>query len=119
MEREGYKDEERRKRKEEDDRRRIKIKSWLKIKKEKIRFMKNEGGGHLDVVLEDHQHPSTVSSTLGEGRDIEQGVNNSGVLGREGAIVNVICERSQPNNGPESIHPDRQNTAAAEVKQRV
>ena len=67
MEREGYKDEERRKRKEEDDRRRIKIKSWLKIKKEKIRFMKNEGGGHQDVVLEDRQHPSTLSSTLGEG----------------------------------------------------
>ena len=115
MEREGYKDEETRMRKEEDDRRRVKIKSWLKTKKEKIRSMKNEDGGHQDVVLEDRQHQSTLSSILGEGRGIQQGVNNLGVLGREGAVDNAICERSQPNNGPENMYPDRQNTAAAEV----
>ena len=115
MEREGYKDEETRMRKEEDDRRRVKIKSWLKTKKEKIRSMKNEDGGHQDLVLEDHQHQSTLSSILGEGRGIQQGVNNLGVLGREGAVDNAICERSQPNNGPENMYPDRQNTAAAEV----
>jgi hypothetical protein len=115
MEREGYKDEETRMRKEEDDRRKVKIKSWLKTKKEKIRSMKNEDGGHQDVVLEDRQHQSTLSSILGEGRGIQQGVNNLGVLGREGAVDNAICERSQPNNGPENMYPDRQNTAAAEV----
>ena len=81
--------------------------------------MKNEGGGHLDVVPEDNQHPSTVSSTLGEGRDIEQGVNNSGVLGREGAIVNVICERSQPNNFQQATFEHHHGTDVSSAVTKV